>query len=81
MVCHGWQAKGEPTQDEEVPSDPVCVARGSERTGRVMSTLLMLGVLSVFRGNFPKSLKDISAGVVYVVGQRSISVCIVLSIL
>ena len=47
----------------------------------MMSTLLMLGVLSVFRGNFPKSLKDISAGVVYVVGQRSISVCIVLSIL
>ena len=43
-----------------------------------MSTLLVLGVLSVFRGNFPKSLKDISERVVFVVRQCSIDVCIVL---
>jgi hypothetical protein len=70
--------RGEPTQDEEVPSDPVCVSRGSERIGQMMSTLLVLGVLSVFRGNFPKSLKDISERVVFVVRQCSIDVCIVL---
>ncbi len=47
----------------------------------MMSTLLLFVVLSVFRGNLPKSLKDISGAVVYVVGQRSIGVCIVLSFL
>ena len=43
----------------------------------MMSTLLVFGVLSVFRGNFPKSLKDISEVVVFVVRQRIIDVCIV----
>lgn len=42
-----------------------------------MSTLLVLGVLSVFRGNFPKWLKDIRDVVVFVGRQRIISVCIV----
>jgi hypothetical protein len=43
----------------------------------VMSTLLVFVVLSVFRGNFPKSLKDISEGVVFVVRQRSVGAYIV----
>ena len=42
-----------------------------------MSTLLMLGVLSVFRGNPTSSLKDISVGVIFVASQRIIGVCIV----
>ena len=56
--------RGEPAEDEDVPSDPVCVARGSERIGKVMSTLLLFVVLSVFRGNLLKKLKDIFVSVV-----------------
>ena len=56
--------RGEPTQDEDVPSDPVCVSRGSERIGCVMSTLLWFVVLSVFRGNLLTKLKDIFVSVV-----------------
>ena len=64
--------RGKPAQDEEVPSGPVCVSRGSERAGCVMSTLLVFVVLSVFRGNRLKKLKDISGAVVYGVGLCSI---------
>ena len=42
-----------------------------------MSTLLVLEVLSVLRGDFLKSLKDIRDIVVFVGRQRIISVCIV----
>ncbi len=70
--------RGEPAQDEDVPSDPVCVSRGSERIGRMMSTSLWFVVLSVFRGNLLTKLKDILVSVVCVVEQRSIGMCIVL---
>ncbi len=56
--------RSEPAKDEEVPSGPVCVSRGSERIGRVMSTLLWFVVLSVFRGNLLTKLKDIFVSVV-----------------
>ena len=46
-----------------------------------MSTLILFVVLSVFRGNLLKKLKDISRAVVYVVGQCSIGVCNILSFL
>ncbi len=69
--------RGEPAQDEDVPSDPVCASRGSQRIGVAMSTLILFVVLPVFRGNLFGRLKDISVTVVYVVGQYRSCVFIV----